>query len=443
MNNQFFLVRSSIFAVVCCLLVLTPHQLIAKETALMSSAPSLASKKPISSNQQWAKWILSQVETLPSLKAMESGTLVANEQRNAMRQPLFNPELGAFYTDKDDEEYGVIVSQKIDWFDKRSAKAQLGQVDYELVSLSKVLQTENKLSDALLAYIEYSMAKQLLAIAKKQETLLTQLASDLKLREDAGDVGRSDAEMAYLSLLQNLQQISLTEIRYRKAQANLKKTLNSHSISFYPDSSVWINSLDKIDISNYFEKGLTIQVAKKELEQSISQAKIAHLNKKVNPTIGVGAGRDGRDNTILFEISIPLNVRNNYSSEYRASLEKVNQTEFELKEEQRLLKNEIQLTLNNYEQLKQRVLSWQKLTSSRLKASQKLLDKQWRSGDITTSDHLFSLRQRTDTLIADIELTAEMQKAWIEWLLSTSQVRAWLKNLSLITEQVKPILHRV
>ena len=405
------------------LLIVTSHLVMANESSKITENTSV-------NNQQWAKWVLFQVKNLPSLQAMDKGALVANEQRNAMNQPLYNPELGAFYTDKDDEEYGVVLSQTIDWFDKRSANAQLGQVDYELVSLNNVLQTEQKLSAALLAFIEYSMSKEFLDIARKQETLLTQLSTDLKVREEAGDVGHIDAEMAYLSLSQNLQQISLTELRYRKASAELKKTLNSYKIPFHPDASVWVNSLNKIDTSPYIEKGLSIQYAKKQLEQSVSQSKIAQLNKKVNPTIGLGAGRDGDENTVMLEISVPLNVRNNYSSEYRSSLEKVNQTKLELKEEQRLLENEIQLTLNNYNQLKSRVLSWQKLTGNRLKESQKLLDRQWRSGDITTSEYLFSLRQRTDTLIANIELTGEMQKAWVEWLSSTSQVQSWLNNFN-------------
>jgi len=79
-------------------------------------------------------------------------------------------------------------------------------------------------------------------------------------------------------------------------------------------------------------------LAKKQLEQSVSQSKIAQLNKKVNPTIGLGAGRDGNRNTVLLELSIPLNVRNTFSAEYSAALHKVNQTELELKEQQRLLK---------------------------------------------------------------------------------------------------------
>jgi outer membrane protein TolC len=380
-------------------------------------------------NSQWSKWILNQVQSLPSMKAIDMGTLVADEQRNASQQALFNPELGAFYVDKDDEEYGMMVSQTIDWFDKRSANAQLGQVDYDLVMLDKLLQIEEKLSDALNAFIEYSMSKKLLDVSKNQEKLLTKLSTDLRLREAAGDVGQIDAEMAYLSLSQNLQQISLTEIRFRKAQANLQQSLNSKDLSYNPKSSIWVNEVAATEVDSNITSGLRVQMAQKQLEQSLSQSKIAQLNKKVNPTIGLGAGRDGDENTVLFELSIPLNVRNTFSAEYSAALHKVNQTELELKEQQRLLKNDIEQSLNNYQALKTRVMTWEKLTGTRLKNTQKLLNKQWKSGDISTSDYLFALRQRTDTLIASIELNGEMHKAWVEWLLASSQVKKWLNKL--------------
>ncbi len=396
---------------------------------LPESASVKVAQSRITQSKQWAQWILSQVSALPSTQAIEAGTRVADEQRIAMQQPLFNPELNAFYTDKDDEEYGVVWSQTIDWFDKRSANSRLGQVDYELLTLDKLQQTENKLARALFAYIEYSTAKQLLDIAKKQENLLAQLSANLKIREDAGDIELIDAEMAYLSLSENLQHISLTQIRYKKASASLEKALNVHTIPAFPAASVWENDLADIETLEYIEKGLNIQYARKQIEQSIAQAKIAQLDKKVNPTVGLGAGRDGDENTILFEISVPLNIRNNFSSQYRASLHKVSQSELELLAKRRVLEQEINLGLENYQYLKKRASLWRKLTGKRLNNSQKLLTKQWQSGDVTTSDYLFSLQRRSNSLVANIELNSEMKKAWVEWLLATSQLRSWLKNL--------------
>jgi len=380
-------------------------------------------------NSFWVKWLLNQVMSLPSFQAMKKGMLVASEQQKAMQQSIYNPELGAFYTDKDDEEYGMMISQTIDWFDKRSANSQLGQNNYDLVLLENHLKIETSLSQALLAYIEFTMSKQLLEISKKQELLLSKLSVDLRKREAAGDVGQTDAEMAYLSLSQNLQQISLTEIRYRRASAQLAQTIGSNDVAAYPRASVWFNDIDASEVSKHLNTGYKIKYAQKQLDESISQSKIALLNKKVNPTIGLGAGRDGAENTILFEISVPLNIRNTFSSEYNAALHKVNQSEFELKEDQRRVKNDIEQSFNNYTQLKIRVLSWQKLTGNRLKNSEKLLNRQWRSGDISTSDYLFSLQQRTAALVANIELKGEMKKAWVEWLFASSQTKDWLNKL--------------
>jgi outer membrane protein TolC len=387
---------------------------------------------PVKTNTSlWAKWVLSQVLSLPSIKAIEKGKIVASEQLNAMHQPVYNPELGAFYTDKTDEEYGFMISQTIDLFDRRTANAQLAQVDYDLATLKKIMFIEKKLSEALFAYIDFSVSKKRVSISKSQEKILIKLSAALSLREAVGDVSQIDAEMAYLSLSQNLQQISLTEIHYRKALSNLQKTFNNSEVPIQPEPSIWIKNITDGNVQMKLENSFKIQYAKKQLEESISQSKIAQLNKKVDPTIAFGAGRDGDENTILLEISVPLNIRNNFSSKYNASLHKVNQAEFELKEEQRLLKNDIEQSLENFKQLKSRVLHWQKLTGKRLKNSQKLLNRQWKSGDISTSDYLFSLRQRTDTLVANIEMTGEMHKAWVEWLLASSQVQQWLKSLSL------------
>ncbi|MFK5986032.1 MAG: TolC family protein [Pseudomonadota bacterium] len=382
-----------------------------------------------STNNSWAKWMLTQVQSLPSSKAIKQGGLIAHAQQKASQQALYNPQLRASYTNKEDSEYNVVVSQTLDLFDQRAANSQLGLVNYELVMLQNSQQLEKSLAQALLAYIEYSSSKQLLQVSKKQEKLLTRLTLDLKLREEAGDVGQIDAEMAYLSLTQNLQQINLTEIHYRKALSNIQKSLNSAAIPNHPQASIWVNTIATKEIAAKLENALAIQYAQKQLQQSQVQSKIKQLKKKVNPTIGLGAGRDGSEATIIFEISVPLNIRNNFSSQYNAALHKVNQSEFELQEQQRLVKNNIKQSAASYRQIKARVLSWQKLIGRRLKNSQSLLNTQWQSGDISTADYLFSLKQITDTLVANIELTAEMHKAWVEWLLASSQVQKWLETI--------------
>ena len=51
-----------------------------------------------------------------------------------------------------------------------------------------------------------------------------------------------------------------------------------------------------------------------------------------------------------------------------------------------------------------------------------LLQKQWKVGDISTTEYLLTLQQRTEGLLAGIELEQEYQFALIQLLLDTAQL---------------------
>ena len=66
--------------VLCLSLILTSQIVAAKESALINSELTENSKEYPINNQKWAKWILSQVQNLPSLQAMDKSTLAASDQ---------------------------------------------------------------------------------------------------------------------------------------------------------------------------------------------------------------------------------------------------------------------------------------------------------------------------------------------------------------------------
>ena len=59
---------------------------------------------------------------------------------------------------------------------------------------------------------------------------------------------------------------------------------------------------------------------------------------------------------------------------------------------------------------------WQNLTKSRPSDSSNLLKKQWRIGDLSTTDYIQILNQRSEGLIAGIELEQEWRLAYIEFI---------------------------
>ena len=70
-----------------------------------------------------------------------------------------------------------------------------------------------------------------------------------------------------------------------------------------------------------------------------------------------------------------------------------------------------------------RYRKWNLLMQGRDKNSEKLLQNQWSIGDISTTEYLLTLQQRTEGLLSGIELEQEYKTAVIQLLLDTAQLK--------------------
>ena len=119
---------------------------------------------------------------------------------------------------------------------------------------------------------------------------------------------------------------------------------------------------------------------------------------------------------------MPLNIRNNFSLQYKAANQQAIAAESSYLAAVRKQKFAIQaskLALNEYDN---RYKRWRTLMQGRGENSESLLQKQWKVGDISTTEYLLTLQQRTEGLLAGIELEQEYQFALIQLLLDTAQL---------------------
>ncbi len=379
--------------------------------------------------RRWARWILEQVYQLPVTRAKLKDREIALENQAASRKPLYNPELTTSVSLKNENEYVLSLSQTLDWFDKQKANRQLADVNLDIAGLNIKLALEQLLAEAILSYIDYHTEKQLLEVAKQQEELLNQLATQMKKKQKLGDIGAIDAEMTYISLSQNLQQVSLREINFRKAKTALEQKLNTTDIDKQASPRIWLNHLSQSQLQQVMAQNLNLRLSQRKMQQAQKEAQLARLQKYANPTFAAGIGVEGSDNLFNLDVSIPLNFRNDYSAQYRAALRRVEQAELEWQEQRRILDKQVRQAYETYHDLKLRVSRWQQQTQKRIRSSKQTLTRLWQTGDMATADYLFSLQQQTEALIATIQLEAEMQKAWIQWLLLSHQVASWLNSL--------------
>jgi cobalt-zinc-cadmium efflux system outer membrane protein len=102
--------------------------------------------------------------------------------------------------------------------------------------------------------------------------------------------------------------------------------------------------------------------------------------------------------------SIPLNVRNNFSAETRAASRAALEAEARFQAVYRKQRFDWQASQAAWQRFDQQYRRWQALVQGRVGRSAELLERLWRSGDLSTTDYLLALNQRAESLLAGIEL---------------------------------------
>ncbi|MDO7086712.1 TolC family protein [Pseudocolwellia sp. AS88] len=376
-------------------------------------------------------WLSMQINKHPDIIAAkeEMNAVFSNAEGN--KQPLYNPELETGYEREGDaNNYSIGINQTIDLWDKRETKEQ--QANFSLTQASKHFDflVQEKTAQALQALVTWQAAKKQAVIAQEQEKQLETLLDIVKDRQKAGDLGQVDAELTFLSLSQMLNVTAKVQVQLKQAEAQTKELLRDWT----PDKEVI--PAQGLTITNYqispqwLEQHPLVLAAKAQWQITRSDAQLALLETKADPTIGINAGKNDRENVLGVTFSMPLNIRNNYSAQARAANQQAIAAEANFRSVMRKQRFAIQSstdTLITYQKNYQR---WQQLMDGRGKRSGDLLQKQWQSGDVSTTEYLLALQQRAEGLNAGIELQSQFQLSQIDWLLQVGQIKAATLQLS-------------
>ena len=391
--------------------------------ALLISSQALAG--------EWNNWLASQIHQHPDVVAAKERWQGANAEADAMNQPLYNPALSVGADRNGDENnYSVGLEHTIDLWDKRAVNTQQ---TVHLKTAAKHMykqQVLDKTAEVIIALVEWQSAQQAADVAKVQQDQLNKMLELVDVRKKSGDLGAVDAELTFLSLSQQITQVAETESSLLQAETRLRELLPkwAQSKGGIPNT-FWPKTLPTVS-----DDGLRLypRVAKTEAEwRSLKEStELARRAAKADPTLGVNAGRDGGDSLIGLSVSIPLHVRNDFSAEVRAA------QSLELEAEalwmaafrkQRVDWDAARVSWQRYEYYLEK---WQALLANRVENSQKLLERQWQSGDLPTPDYLLALNQRAESLLAGVELNKKTQLALTEALYQSGHLATLIKPLN-------------
>ena len=380
---------------------------------------------------EWEQWFLSQVERHPSTSAIRAQFSNSSANADAAEQPLYNPELSSEYERNGDENnFTLGIQQTVDWWDQRSVgqdKAVFMRLAADAYYRQQLLE---KSAGALSALVEWQTTERAASIAEDQKKQLNTLLDLAVKRQKAGDIGSIDAELAFLSLSQQLAQAAEIEVALQKAENSVREllpqwTANKGGIpeAFWPTEPADVSDNDLLSHP-------LVQNAHAQWQVSNEEAVAARLAVKADPTFGVNAGRDGGDNLIGLTFSIPLNVRNNFSAEKRAANSAALEQEARFQAVYRKQRFNWQAAKTAWRRYQEQYLLWQTTVQGRVNNSAELLERQWQSGDLSTTDYLQALSQRTDSLQAGIHLEKQARLALIDMLLQSGNLITHLNLLA-------------
>ena len=373
--------------------------------------------------QPWQQWLLTQVQQHPDLIAAQSNldsTLALAEANN---QPLYNPELETDYERNDDDNnFTIGLSQTIDLWDKRGTRQQQANHQRTAAQFRYHQALQTKLAEALQTIVEYQTSKDLAGFAQSQEKQLDTLLCLLRKRQQAGDIGQLDMELAFFNLSQRLGATAEARARLRQAEAKLDEIIPDWSAEkVHIPQTFWQIKAHNLTTSE-LEQLPAVARAKAEYQIMEQDANLARLAGKAEPTLGIRGGEDGGKSLVGVSLSIPLNIRNNYGAESRAAGLQSQAAKSSYRAIKRQYHFDSQAALATYQEYQIYFNRWQKLIAGRGDSSEQLLQKQWDSGDMSTASYLQSLEQRRDGMAAGIDLRSQFQLACIDWLHISGQL---------------------
>lgn len=368
-------------------------------------------------SSKWNTWLTTQIQQHPDIIAAHKQLLSNNANAKAAEQPLYNPEISTeVERNGSDDNFLVGVQQTIDWWDKQELKQQ--QANYLKAEAEAIYQQQvlDKMAQALNALIEWHFASRVSAITRTQQQQLNALLELAQKRQQAGDLGSVDAELAFLSLSQQLAQVAEVDVALQKAQFRVRELLPEWA----PErggipTDFWPTTLGVVSDQELL-KHPTVASTHASWQSLKEEAKVVQRAAKAEPTIGINAGRDSDKNVVALSFSIPLNVRNNFSAETQAAESRVLEAEARFRAAFRKQHFDSQAAYNTWQTYTQQYQHWQTVAQSRVKDSAQLLKRQWSSGDLSTSNYLQALHQRAESLLAGIELEKQTQHALTEVL---------------------------
>lgn len=396
--------------------------------SLSTSADESVSLSNEPADVQFRLFIVGVVDANPGTKAARMTLVSKRAARDAESQSLYNPDFLLNAEDTGTSMRSVGISQTLDWSGKRNARAQVAEFEY-LYTESEFLEFRRLLMAELLeGLVQYQIGLERHSVVLEKQQLMNDLVDLAQSRLKAGDISQVDLDLVKLAA--SNARIHSVGVRAKQLESLRKvRALTQPSAAenwpLLPDALPVVP--ENLDLEELVQQLPEVQMAKLSIQRNDSLTKLNQAERRPDPTVSLEGGREDGESLVGLNVTIPLFVRNSFKHEVNSTRAERTASEYRADDVQHRARIRLTSATERLNLLRSAWNEWETTSSESLSRPIEQLQRLWETGELTTTDYVVQLSETLAVKESALDLRESVWLAWIEWLMASGQIEAWLE----------------
>ncbi len=361
----------------------------------------------------------------PLIQGAQAALEAARARAEAAGKPLHNPtlELDMEQTDIDTSSLGI--SQTIDWSNKRGALEAIAAHELQLAQTQLRAKRQALAAEILEALIRYTTAHEMYALSLRRSQLMNSFVDTVEQRHAAGDVAAADVMLARVAYSEALIAQASSESELAAAEAELRGITGLTPAQWPPLPNKLFKPPQRAD-KKLLEALPELTLHQIRMKVARAHIELAERQRKIDPTLGIRAGREDKEQLLGLTLEIPLFVRNSFKAEVRAAAREAVAEEQAYRNAARRATARLNGALARFQNTSRAWQVWKSTGEQALQEQMRLLEQMWQAQELNATDFFIQAKQNIDTQATAMELKREVWLSAVAWLSASGQIETWL-----------------
>jgi cobalt-zinc-cadmium efflux system outer membrane protein len=264
-------------------------------------------------------------------------------------------------------------------------------------------------------------------LAEARATAMQEFADLSRQRFDSGDISQVELDLAVLANSQARMQLATATTGVAESKQAVVNFVGRMPLNRWPSLDV---ELPPVTATGAGPEELVMALPQVRAAQLNTEAASAKVNlrerqRRVDPTLSLRGGKEGDEDLVALNVTIPLPVRNSYRHEVTAADAEYRRAREVLSDVSRRAYSRFLGAKERYEIAQAAWQDWQDTGDVSLQSQDETLRRLWQAGEISTTDYLVQLKQTLDTGESALELRSALWRAWFEWMTASGHIKDW------------------